>query len=205
LSFFRKQRKENPFLYQTLLWDSKFFDLLLHLDEDLAWQAREAGCGCGGALHRASYRRKPRGGPQGLGQEHEVRFSFCCAVEGCRRRVTPPSLRFLGRKVYYGVAVVLLPILMEGPTPRRLQRLQEYVGVSLRTLQRWRRWWRGSVAGSRFFAAARGAFATPVVAEALPGSLLEAFLSLAEPAERLVAVLRWLTPLSTGSNRAGVR
>jgi len=192
-------------LYQTLLLDSKFFDLLLHLDEDLAGQAREAGCGCGGALHRASYRRKPRGGPKGLGQEHEVRFSFCCAVEGCRRRVTPPSLRFLGRKVYYGIAVVLLPILMEGPTPKRVQRLQQLIGVSARTLRRWRRWWRGSVAGSRFFAGARGAFATPVVTEALPGSLLAAFSGLSEPAERLVAVLRWLTPLSAGSNRAGVR
>ena len=94
---------------------------------------------------------------------------------------------------------------MERPTPRRLQRLQEYIGVSPRTLQRWRRWWRESVAGSRFFAGARGAFATPVVEEALPGSLLAAFSVLAEPAERLVAVLRWLTPLSTGSNRAGVR
>ena len=31
---------------------------------------------------------------------------------------TPPSLRFLGRKVYYGVAVVLLPLLMEGPIRR---------------------------------------------------------------------------------------
>ena len=192
-------------MYQTLLLDSKFFDLLLHLDEELAGQARQAGCGCGGALHRASYRRKPRGGPQGLGQEHEVRFSFCCAVEGCRRRVTPPSLRFLGRKVYYGVAVVLLPILMEGPTPKRVQRFQQLIGVSARTLRRWRRWWRESVAGSRFFAGARGSFATPVVEEALPGSLLAAFSGLAEPAERLVAVLRWLTPLSAGSNRAGVR
>ena len=192
-------------MYQTLLLNSKFFDLLLHLDKELAEQAREAGCGCGGALHCASYRRKPRGGPPGLGQEHEVRFSFCCAVEGCRRRMTPPSLRFLGRKVYYGVAVVLLPILMEGPTPKRVQRLQQLIGVSARTLRRWRRWWQESVAGSRFFAGARGAFATPIVTEALPGSLLAAFSGLAEPAERLVAVLRWLTPLSAGSNRAGVR
>jgi transposase-like protein len=111
----------------------------------------------------------------------------------------------LGRKVYYGVAVVLLPILMERPTPKRVQRLQQLIGVSARTLRRWRRWWRESVAGSRFFAGARGAFATPVVTEALPGSLLAAFSGLTEPAERLVAVLRWLTPLSTGSNRAGVR
>jgi len=28
------------------------------------------------------------------------RFSFCCARDGCRTRKTPPSFRFLGRKVY---------------------------------------------------------------------------------------------------------
>jgi len=185
-------------LYETLLGSPEFFDLLLHLDEDLARQAREAGCGCGGALHSAHYPRKPRGGPRGLGQEHEVRFSFCCAVEGCRRRVTPPSVRFLGRKVYWGVVVLLLPVLLEGPTPGRVERLQRVVGVSSRTLRRWRRWWRDSVAGSRWFAAARGWFARPVAGEALPGSLLEAFSGLVEPGERVVAVLRLLLPLSVG-------
>lgn len=192
-------------MYQRLLEESTFFDLLLQLDKELAREVREAGCACGGALHSAHYQRKPRGGPEGLGEEHERRFSFCCAVEGCRRRTTPPSLRFLGRKVYFGAAVLLLPILMEGATPRRVQRLQSLIGVSVRTLRRWRRWWRQSVAGSRFFAAARSRFATGLVGAALPGALLEAFSAVAEPAERIVAVLRWLAPLSTGSVAAGTR
>jgi hypothetical protein len=34
-----------------------------------------------------------------LGPEHNRRYSFCCAVDGCRSRATPPSLRFLGPKV----------------------------------------------------------------------------------------------------------
>ncbi len=110
-------------MYQALLVDSSFFDLLLRLDEELARQAQQQGCACGGVLHCAHYRRKPRGGPSGLGPQHEMRFSFCCAVDGCRRRTTPPSLRFLGRKVYWGVVVLLLPILMQGPTPPRLLRL----------------------------------------------------------------------------------
>jgi len=29
-------------------------------------------------------------------------LSFCCDRDGCRKRVTPPSVRFLGRKVYLG-------------------------------------------------------------------------------------------------------
>ena len=112
-------------MYQTVLRDSSFFALLLQLDQDLAAEARAAGCACGGALHRAHYPRKPRGGPDGLGAEHSVRLSFCCSVEGCRKRVTPRSLRFLGRKVFFGVWVLLLPVLRDGPTRERLRRLEE--------------------------------------------------------------------------------
>lgn len=186
-------------MYETLLGKPEFFDGLLRLDEDLAGQAQQAGCACGGTLHRADYPRKPRGGPKGLSEEHELRFSFCCAAEGCRRRRTPPSVRFLGRKVYWGAVVLLVPILMEGPTPRRVMRLQRYIGVSVRTLRRWRLWWRQSVASSRWFGAARGSFVPGVAGEALPAALLEAFSGLVESAERVVAVLRWLAPLSGGS------
>jgi len=186
-------------VYETLLGKPEFFDGLLRLDEELAGQARQRGCACGGVLHRANYRRKPRGGPRGLGEEHEVRFSFCCAAKGCRRRRTPASVRFLGRKVYWSAVVLLVPILLEGPTPKRVERLERLIGVSARTLERWRRWWRESVASSRWFAAARGSFATGVAGEALPVSLLEAFSRFVEPTERVVAVLRWLAPLSSGS------
>ena len=40
-------------MYQSLLRDSRFFDLLLTLDEDLAAEARRVGCACGGVLHSA--------------------------------------------------------------------------------------------------------------------------------------------------------
>jgi len=86
-------------LYQALLADAKFHEQLLAFDRDLAARRRAAGCpDCGGALHSANYRRKPRGRPAALGEEHDQRFSFCCSVDGCRDRSTPPSLRFLGRK-----------------------------------------------------------------------------------------------------------
>jgi len=189
-------------LYQRLLADSRFFDLLLRIDQELAAAARHEGCGCGGALHAANYRRKPRGGAAGLREEHEIRLSFCCAREGCRRRRTPPSVRFLGRKVYYGAVVLLMPILCEGLTPRRVQRLQQRVGVSMRTLRRWRRWWQ-QMAGTRWFATIRGLFAVPVAGEGLPGSLLEA-LAAVEPIEQVVGALRLMVPVSTGSAAAAV-
>ena len=186
-------------MYQTLLRSSSFFTLLLRLDEDIAAQARKVGCACGGVLHSARYARKPRGGPEGLGPEHSMRLSFCCSVEGCRRRVTPESLRFLRRKVFFCVWVLLLPILREGPTPERLHRLEAAFTVSRRTLLRWRQWWREAFAQSQFFESMRGRFAAPVSVEALPGSLLAAFSEIAQPKERVLAVLRFLGPLTSGS------
>src|SRR5579864_1347167 len=93
-------RRTHP-LYLDLLADATFHQLLLTCDRDLADTARGAGCKrCSGVVHSAHYWRKPRGRPCRLGREHDQRFSFCCAVDGCRSRATPPSLRFLGPKVY---------------------------------------------------------------------------------------------------------
>ena len=88
-------------MYQALLADVRFHQLLLNFDHDMADTARGQGCSCGGVLHSARYRRKPRGLPAGLDKKAYCwRFSFCCAVDGCRQRDTPPSLRFLGGRVY---------------------------------------------------------------------------------------------------------
>ncbi len=190
-------------MYQALLPDSSFFDLLLRFDEDLAEEVRHAGCACGGALHRAFYERKPRGGPAGLGPEHAVRFSYCCEKEGCRRRATPASLRFLGRKVFFGVVVLLVPVLRDGPAPKRLERLSAEFAVSLRTLRRWIRWWRETFAASRFWLASQGLFSRPVASQALPSSLLLAFEGLGEMRPRVLAMLRFLSPITTGKGLAG--
>ncbi len=95
-------------MYRALLADARFHNLLLALDRDLAAAARAKGCAhCGGVLHSARFRRKLRGSPAGVDEDYDHRLSFCCAVELCRRRMTPPSFRFLGRKVFLGVVVVL--------------------------------------------------------------------------------------------------
>lgn len=123
-------------MYTKLLGDVRLFDLLGQIDEDLAWQVRERGCRCGGRLHRACYPRKPRGGPGGLSAQYEQRLSYCCAEDGCRKRRTPPSVRFLGRKVYLGAVVVLVSALRQGPSPMRVRVLQQLFGVGERTLRR---------------------------------------------------------------------
>ncbi len=199
LSSFVVDAKGDHSLYQTLLRDTSLFSRLAQLDADLAQEAREEGCRrCGGVVHSARYPRKPRGGPEEWGGRRWRRLSFCCAVEGCRRRVTPPSLLFMGRKVYFGVWVLLLPILREGPTPERLGRLEEVFAVSRRTLLRWRRWWRELVPKTRFWQARRGRFARPVAAADMPGSLLAAFAE-GSAGERVLALLHWLAPLGAGT------
>ena len=109
--------------------------LLPRIDADLASKAQAAGCPrCCGRLHVANYPRKPRGA-DGLGDDYELRASFCCAVDGCRRRRTPPSVRFLGRKVYLGAVVVLASALARGPTKTSVTQLSALLGITRRTLQ----------------------------------------------------------------------
>ncbi|HET6224469.1 MAG TPA: hypothetical protein VFE11_19995, partial [Dongiaceae bacterium] len=192
-------------LYRELLADATFHDLLLACDRDLAEEARAGRCSlCGGVLHSATYPRKPRGRPQSvsrrLGPDHDRRFSFCCAVDGCRSRATPPSLRFLGPKVYLATIVVLVSIMRHGASPKRVQRMNEAVGVDRRTVERWRRWWRDNFTATPFWQIARAAFMPPVEHECLPGSLLERFSG--DAADRLIAMLRFLGPITGGRSHA---
>jgi hypothetical protein len=184
-------------LYAELLGDATLYEILQRVDEDLAAQARAAGCSCGGRLHSAVYPRKPRGGPTGLGAGYEHRLSYCCAAEGCRRRTTPPSVRFLGRKVYLGAVVTLVSALRQGPTPTRVRVLQDLFGVGERTLRRWRQWWQQIFAEGSFWRAARGRFMPAVAPGELPRAMAERFG--AHTADGLCRLLRFLSPITTGS------
>ena len=185
-------------LYATLLADSRFHDLLLACDRDLADDCRSEGCEeCGGRLHSARYPRKPRGRGCRLGPEHDQRFSFCCAVDGCRGRETPASLRFLGRRVYVAAIVVLIAILQHGASVSRLERLSDVVGVDRRTAERWRRWWRDTFTASPFWHIARASFMPPVDQARLPATLIDRFTG--GDADRLVALLRFLGPITGGA------
>jgi hypothetical protein len=182
-------------LYRDLLADATFHQLLLAFDADLAEAARTKRCVlCGGVLHCACYPRKPRGRGCRLGPEHDRRFSFCCAVDGCRKRATPPSLRFLGRKVYLAAIVVLVAIMRQGVTTSRMERLSEALGVDRRTVERWRRWWRERFTATPLWRSSRAAFMPPVDERQLPASLIDRFSG--DDTDRLVALLWFLGPIS---------
>ena len=171
---------------------SQFFLFLIRLDEELAAQAQCAGCSCGGVLHRANYPRKPRGCPTlAIRDAFSSRLSFCCSR--CRRRTTSVSVRFLGRRVYLGLVVVLCSARHAGPNTAAAT-LCEALAVPLRTLQRWRRWWREDFMQTPLWQAMCARFMPPVSAQGLPGELLARFAG--EATEALQRLLRFLAPLT---------
>ena len=191
-------------MYATLLADARFHDLLLACDRDLADLCRAEGCACGGRLHSARFPRQPRGLSKSLrsrlGPEYDQRFSFCCAVDGCRTRETPASLRFLGRKIYLAGIVVLISMLRNGVTTSRMQGIREVVSVDRRTVERWRVWWRDAFTASPFWRIARAAFMPPVDRDRLPAALIERFTG--GDQEQLLGLLRFLGPITGGDNAA---
>jgi hypothetical protein len=188
-------------MYHELPRGASFWAFLFSVDQDLAESARKESCSCGGPLHRADYPRKPRGA-EDLPESYDYRFSFCCGRDGCRKRLTPPSVRFLGRKVYLFAVVVLVSAMRQGPSPRRVHELYQLFGADRRTLARWQLLWREQVPQTPFWKSARARLPRP--AALLPRSLLEAFLGGDDPCQCWAQLLRFLSPITiTGGLASG--
>ena len=184
--------------------DSRFYQFLFRIDQDIATEVQAGGCSCGGVLHSACYPRKPRGIYCALDGSCETRLSFCCATDGCRRRCTPPSVRFLGRKVYLGALVILVTAMEHGLSAKRRKQLIEQLDLYPQTLARWRRWWRKIFPASRCWQANRGRFIPPVDVSQLPGALLGR-LRPEDLQHRVCLLLRLLAPLTTTSWSGSLR
>lgn len=178
----------------------EFFRLLEEFDKGVARRVAEAGCPwCEGPLHRGDYARKPRGALIApAGETSVVRFSLCCGREGCRRRATPPSLRFLGRRVYLGVVVIVASLVAQWLGTAEASR--PVTGVPARTTRRWVGWWRGPFIETEVLLAVRARLVGLAIGE-LPASII-AKLAGTWP-QRVRAALELLAPLTTGSLPAG--
>ena len=174
-----------------LLQDPRFFLLLLRVDQELAQQTRAGGCVCGGVLHRGNYPRKSRGCLPEVRSDFESRFSFCCSI--CRKRTTSVSVRFLGRRVYLAMAVVLVSARHAGQTPAT-KRAAGLLNVPVRTLARWRCWWQEQFPLAPLWRGACARFMPPVMAAQMPTSLLACFTG--TPAQSLMRMLVFLSPLT---------
>jgi hypothetical protein len=162
-------------MYHDLPREASFWRFLFSVDQDLAEDARQKACPCGGRLHCANYPRKPRGYSDSLPDEYRYRLSFCCDRDGCRKRVTPPSVRFLGRRVYLGAVVILVAAMRQGPSPRRVCELTRLFGADRRTIARWQVFWQEHLPETPFWKLARARLVPVVELSALPRSLMEAF------------------------------
>jgi hypothetical protein len=183
-------------MYHDLPRGASFWSVLLAIDQDLADDTRNHGCPCGGRLHSANFLRKPRGTPGQLPQPQCLRLSFCCDRDGCRQRVTPPSVRFLGRAVYLGAIVILISALRQGPSPRRVRELSARCGADRRTIARWLVFWRQHFPQTPFWKGARARLGALAEIVALPYDLVEAFLSRHDCDSGWTLLLKFLAPIS---------
>jgi hypothetical protein len=183
-------------MYHVLLCDASFWAFLFDVDKDLANDARQQGCPCGGRLHSANYPRKPRGGGEKLPESYTCRLSFCCDQDGCRKRTTPPSVRFHGRKVYLAAVVVLVAAMRQGPSPRRVRELSELFGADRRTIARWCTFWREHFPQTAFWKRARGRFRSTFDLGDLPRALFDAFIHREDSREDWRELLKFLSPIT---------
>jgi len=185
----------------------KFFERLEEIDRALALAVKGGRCAhCGGALHFTNYNRKPRGGSFGASAESKsLRYSLCCGRDGCRKRALPPSLRFLGQRVYAGAVVLLASVWAQ--VLDTVQAAAKASQVPLRTLQRWGNWWRSEFVATTFWQELRAHVVPPAPdAHDLPRSLLECLIgeglrTVHHPTltEALLKVARHLAPITTNS------
>jgi hypothetical protein len=175
----------------------EFFEMLMRVDEAIVERAaREVCVDCGGPLYRGDFSRKPRGGLVAMAAETFTRrFSLCCGRDGCRRRATPPSVRFLGRRVYVGAVVVLASaVAMAAVTASAAVRA---TGVPARTTRRWLRWWRGPFTTSAPFVQLSARLVPAADRRRLPASILERLGD--DWVDSVTKLLVWLAPITTTS------
>ena len=159
---------------QGILGSASFHESLFEIDQDMAAAAGRGTCSCGGPLHVSNYPRKPRGAPAGVGgRDHDLRHSFCCGRDGCRKRLTPVSVRFLASRVYTSVIVALAVMMTQGPSAKRVGLVAAELSVDPRTVVRWVAMWKDEVPRTRCWQELRGRLAGSVDSRHLPFAVHE--------------------------------
>jgi hypothetical protein len=180
----------------------EFFELLVEMDEAVTRRVAAEGCPvCNGPLHRGDYDRKPRGALIApAGEAFVRRFSLCCGREGCRKRATPPSVRFLGRRVYLGAVVIVASIV--AVALRSAAEIRRETGVPARTTRRWLGWWQGPFLRTGVFVSICGRL-IGVDVRRVPASIVDRFES--TRTQQVRTMLELLAPLTAGSVPDGSR
>jgi hypothetical protein len=161
-------------MYRQLASDATFLTQLLEIDREIAAAVQIKGCpSCTAPLDVAHFKRKPRGVPEGLTEEFQNRFSFCCRREGCRKRSTPGSVRFFQRRLWISVVFLVASILQGSAAPEVSKEWARKLDIAPRQLRRWRRWWVQEFLVSRCWRGISGFLPSAIDTSALPLSLIE--------------------------------
>lgn len=184
------------------LHKANFHLFLNNIDQEIAKITLKMNCSyCSGTLHQANYPRSPMGISPEFRDHYSERLSFCC--DTCRKRITPPSVRFFGRRWYPAPVFMLICLLSLGINERRLAQMKRHFGltVSESTWKRWRRWWRECFVETDFWRKEKG-IAVSMLEETIsfPCALLALFSGTFM--DKLCLLLRFLSPLSIGILRA---
>lgn len=156
---------------------ASLYRFIQQIDLDIVKSAQACPClHCGGRLDRADYNRKPRGVSLGLDDDLR-RYSLCCRQDGCRKRLTCQSLRFMGRKVFLGFFILFassLPKRVEGPS---VHRISNELSVSPQTLSRWLSYWKEDFSKTSFWRREQGLFMPPLAQDNHAAILISRFSS----------------------------
>jgi len=183
-------------MLSKILKNKSLFLVLYKIDLATAEQYRQMRCPhCQGPLYYANYLRKPRGEPDGVSEEYFLRFSLCCGREGCRRRLIPPSCRFLGRKVYWYAAIMTIVSDWQNKISNiTISELARKMEISRNTLKRWLYFFKNTFPVSFQWKKLRGRVSGIVKNDRLPGSLINYYLQQQENIEKaLISCLEFLS------------
>ncbi len=147
-------------IFHNFFKESRFHLLLSSIDEEIGLSTRLVGCNyCGGILHRADYPRSPIWISTELRVYYDERISFCCNNNKCRKRTTPPSVRFFGRIWVPGPLFIIISLLTDGISLRRIESIKRRFGmdIKLSTWMRWREWWLSKFPQTKFWQQNMGA------------------------------------------------
>ncbi len=183
-------------MLSKILKNESLFGALYKIDLAIAKLYRQKKCPhCQGPLYYANYFRKPRGEPDGIPEEYCLQFSLCCGKEGCRRRLIPPTCRFLGRKVYwYAVILTIVSDWQNKIQNMTISKLAGKMGISRNTLKRWLHFFQNIFPVSTQWKKIRGCVSAIVKNDRLPGSLINSYLKQQSNIEKaLISCLKFLS------------
>jgi len=189
-------------MLHKFLLNAKFHQLLTRMDEQLADETRQKGCPhCGEKLNNSDYPRSPFGVATPFRDYYQIRRSLCCAK--CRKRTTPPSVRFFGRRWYCAPIFLLISALIGKPTGRRFAAIQRHLGLpnfSKKTWDRWRLWWHEYFPLHPFWKKMKGLIPIDALQGPLPVSVLAIFSGRLE--KRIIRALKFFSPMTVSIFRA---